>query len=647
MGTPSVSDDERLRRKNMVESVLRDGYPPMGVQGKKGSCVSEAAKRLGVPRGTINSWLIAEEGLKATSQKNFVPDWSLYVADPMVVSKKVDRPTPTVDDRIRERRLEQEIASLKKREKDLLDQVITLQDVRGTIMNLADALEAPAIIQPAPGSKRGGKRTAILHISDVHCGESVDLYEMDGLNSYSGEICKARMHRLFQKTASLLTEHWSGDPVEEIVICLGGDMIDGNLREESRRGGAMPVVESAKLISELTAGGIKFLHEEVRVPIRVYTSPGNHGRLSLKPHVNEGAIDNWDMMISWSIEKILGKQDWVKFYYTGSGEALYNVYGWWFLLQHGHEGVGGTGGLYGPVYKQVRGMYRTHQSYGRRGRGFHYVLEGHNHTSVKIPFGFANGSVVGYSPYSARALKADPSPASQNLLTVEERLGVIAWNELFLGVPEEGTLYEPPRDRGRPSWQAGDACAGWRRPLMMIGLTGARNVGKSTVANMLVESFGFRRIHAFDGGKAATVAYFIHLGATSIEANEMVYGSLKDLSSDILPGRASPRFFMEKFGRFMGTTLGPDWTLGAEISRHRRADPSSKLIAESLVYESDLFRSAGGIIVRVERPGHVGPVGCESDSFQAGIVEDHRLINGGSLTELRKAVSDLVHKVER
>lgn len=351
---------------------------------------------------------------------------------------------PTVDDRIRERRLEQEVAALKRRERDLLDQVITLQDVRGTIMNLADALEAPAIILPAPGSKKGGKRTAILHISDVHCGESVDLYEMDGLNSYSGAICKARMNRLFQKTASLLTEHWSGDPVEEIVICLGGDMIDGNLREESRRGGAMPVVESAKLVSELTAGGIKFLHEQVGVPIRVYTSPGNHGRLSLKPHVNEGAIDNWDMMISWSIEKILGKQDWVKFYYTGSGEALYNVYGWWFLLQHGHEGVGGSGGLYGPVYKQVRGMYRTHQSYGRRGRGFHYVLEGHNHTSVKIPFGFANGSVVGYSPYSARALKADPSPASQNLLTVEERLGVIAWNELFLGAPEEGTLYEPP-----------------------------------------------------------------------------------------------------------------------------------------------------------------------------------------------------------
>lgn len=181
----------------------------------------------------------------------------------------------------------------------------------------------------------------------------------------------------------------------------------------------------------------------------------------------------------------------------------------------------------------------------------------------------------------------------------------------------------------------------------MIGLTGARNVGKSTVANMLVESFGFSRVHAFDGGKAATVAYFVHLGATSTEANEMVYGSLKDTPSDLLPGSATPRFFMEKFGRFMGTTLGADWTLGTEIGRHQRANPSVKLVAESLVYEADCLRAAGGVIVRVERPGHVGPAGCESDAFQAAIVEDHKLINGGDLDQLRKAVDSLVRELAR
>jgi hypothetical protein len=369
-------------------------------------------------------------------------------------------PPPSVDDHVRERRLEREVADLKADRKKLLDRIIAAEDLRATVFDLARAIEAPAVIAPASGDRRGGRRSAILHVSDVHCGEAVDLHEMDGLNSYSLDICRARLERLFQTTASLLTDHWKGDPVDEIVVCLGGDMIDGNLREESRRGGALPVVPSVKMVSEMTAGGLAFLRAAVGVPIRVYTSPGNHSRLTPKPHVAEGAIDNLDMLVSWGIEKMLAGDPGVRFYYTGSGEALFNVYGWKFLLQHGHEGAGGTGGLYGPIYKQVRGMYRSHVSYARRGRGFHFVLQGHDHTASKIPFGFANGSVVGYNPYAMRALKADPAPASQNLLVVEEKRGVITYQEIFLGAPDEGSLYVPPTiDLAGVAMQGGEVSA--------------------------------------------------------------------------------------------------------------------------------------------------------------------------------------------
>lgn len=418
--------------------LVRDGYAAPGQRVAVGeiNATSALADELGMKRDTCQKHVLK---MRKAGLDIF---WG--------GGKAPKKPEVTVDSRIRERRLEQEIAALKKRERVLLDQVISLQDARATIFGLVDSLGDPIKIVPYASDTKGGRRRAILHISDVHGGEYVSLDEMDGLNSYDGNICRARMQRLFQKAASLLTDHWSGNPVEEIVVCLGGDMIDGNLREESRRGGALPVVESAKMVSEILAGGILYLRERVGAPIRVYTSPGNHGRLTPKPHANEGAIDNWDMMISWSVEKIIGSHDWIRFYYTGSGEALFSVLGWWFLLQHGHEGVGGTGGLYGPVYKQVRGMYKTHQSYGRRGRGFHYVLQGHDHTSVKIPFGFGNGSVVGFNPYAARMLKADPAPASQNLLIVERKLGVISWHELFLGAPEEGSLYLPPEiDEGR------------------------------------------------------------------------------------------------------------------------------------------------------------------------------------------------------
>ncbi len=435
----TISDANLKALAEAVRDAILAGHCPPGVTAGTGrrSAVQVAGETLRLTRNQRAHRMrtVLQRGLDAT-WKDAAAAWS----SPSAVAVE----PPSVDDRVRERRLERQVADMKAERQQLVDRIIAAEDLRETVFGLAAALEAPAVIRPMAGAKRGGKRSAILHISDVHCGEAIDLHEMDGLNSYDLGICRARMERLFQKTASLLTEHWKGDPPEEIVIGLGGDMIDGNLRAESRRGGAMPVTESVKAVSEICAGGVAFLRKAVGAPVRIYTSPGNHSRLTEKPHVVEGGIDNLDVLVSWGMEKMLAGDPGIAFYYTGSGEALFNVYGWKFLLRHGHEGAAGTGGLYGAAYKQVRGMYRAHVSYARRGRGFHFVLQGHDHTPSKLPFGYANGSVAGYNPYAMRKLLADPIPASQNLLIVEERHGVIGLQELFLGHPDEGSLYVPP-----------------------------------------------------------------------------------------------------------------------------------------------------------------------------------------------------------
>lgn len=175
---------------------------------------------------------------------------------------------------------------------------------------------------------------------------------------------------------------------------------------------------------------------------------------------------------------------------------------------------------------------------------------------------------------------------------------------------------------------------------LMIGLTGRRNVGKTTVADALVEACGFVRVHAFDGGKEAAFAYFRHCGADTATAARMIWGDLKDRPSDLLPGAVAPRHFLEKFGRFMGQEMGVDWTLGLEVARARRA--GKPIVVESLVYEADWFRRQGGIVVRVERPGHQGPVGCESDAVQATIEADHVLVNDGDIASLCQPAIDLV-----
>jgi len=172
----------------------------------------------------------------------------------------------------------------------------------------------------------------------------------------------------------------------------------------------------------------------------------------------------------------------------------------------------------------------------------------------------------------------------------------------------------------------------------VIGLTGRRHVGKSTAADHLVEVFGFARVHPLEGGKVAAIAYFEHLGAPACEARRMVYGDLRDVPSPYLPGNALPRTFLEKFGHFMGVDMGSDWTLGSELARVWRDNPGRPVVVESVVYEAQAILAAGGVIVRIARPGHDGPAGIRSDRAEAAVDAAATIINNGDLPKLRASI---------
>lgn len=172
----------------------------------------------------------------------------------------------------------------------------------------------------------------------------------------------------------------------------------------------------------------------------------------------------------------------------------------------------------------------------------------------------------------------------------------------------------------------------------IIGLTGHRGVGKTEVAKALQEH-GYVDAHPIEGGKRMAVAFYEYLGIDPETSHRMAYGDLKDTPHPALPGGVDSRYFLERLGHFL-FKLGPEWTIGAELSRQKRMG-ADKIVVSSVCYEEPVVRRAGGTIVKVVRPGHKGPVGDKTDKAVESIVPDITLVNDGNIERLHKKAAAL------
>lgn len=451
MGKSPVAGNDPLRIKaqreiKAVEDALRLGHPPTSIVGShERSALRTAAEAFGVNRWSLEK-RVGRPGFVGRYQKEYglVPDWSLY---------QPDEPTPVAIDAIEKRRLIDEITRLRNEHKDLQRRLIAAEEWRSSILGLsADPIKPRLVIPSQRKSSRNG-RSVVLHLSDIHYGETISSDEMDGANRYDIAIAKLRMGRFFGNAANLMTKHWHGPPPEEIVFCLGGDLISGAIHPELAETNEASVPRTVREVGELIAGGIETLRHEVKTPIRVYSVPGNHGRMTVKPQSKGRAASSLDLLATDFAEAGLRGVKGVTFYRTMSPDAYFSIYGWHFLLTHGDTmGGRGTGtGFIGPIAAISKGHRKLVDTSWRAGRPIHYVLTGHYHTTAKTSFGWSNGSVCGYGEY-ARDLRADPEVARQNMLTIHPEHGVINEQPLYLGHQTEGSLYAGPASVIRPQW---------------------------------------------------------------------------------------------------------------------------------------------------------------------------------------------------
>ena len=402
----------------------------------------KAAQRLGISRGCF------QDRMRQARRRG------LIAAAPLVTKTtlEISEPPPRLDE-VERHRYVAEIASLRANEKTLLKRLAAAEDHRSSILGL-EAKPAEPIVKPrrARPSKHS-HQAVVLHLSDLHVGEVVNREEVMGVNEYSLEISQKRIERLFHATSVLCTSAWPASDAAPVKVCvlLGGDLISGHgLHPEHAETDAGTAYQQTKWAAEFIAAGVLRLHLDLKerfgkaVPIELISVVGNHGRDTFgKPRTKLVSIQSYDTLVSDFVEAALKQHPTITHYRPRGFDAYFDAVGWPLLLTHGDRmGAGGGTGFIGPAATIIKGHRKIIDTEHRQRRPVYKVFSGHFHTTCVTPFGFGNGSGIGYGEF-AKSLRADPEPAQQNLVVFHERIGFLRWHPIAMGEPSEGSIYQP------------------------------------------------------------------------------------------------------------------------------------------------------------------------------------------------------------
>lgn len=175
----------------------------------------------------------------------------------------------------------------------------------------------------------------------------------------------------------------------------------------------------------------------------------------------------------------------------------------------------------------------------------------------------------------------------------------------------------------------------------VIGLCGLAGAGKTTAARWLVDQHGYHRIAFADPLKAMARAF-------GLTAREMA-GDLKETPLPHLCGK-SPRQFMQLLGTEFGRELiGPAIWVNrwAALAEQHTLIEGGPVVADDVRFpnEADAIRAAGGILVRIERPGAGSATGAGHASERQPIAPDHVIDNVGDERALHAMLDHLLRSL--
>ncbi len=270
--------------------------------------------------------------------------------------------------------------------------------------------------------------------SDFHYGEVVDLEQTNGMNKYNAKIAQKRIQTLVDTTIDLSFNHMGRAKAEYpgIVVCLGGDMVGGDIHEELLATNDRTTHQSVNDLTDLLAAAIEQMASKfgkVFVPGVV----GNHGRSTKKMMMKNRVFTNYDWSIYTNLERYFRKEKHIIVSPSNQADYLFSVFGHRYLLTHGDSlGVKGGDGIIGALGPIMRGSLKVRSSNAEMGRDFDTLVIGHWHQYVTLPGLIVNNALKGFDEYAFLQLRAKPSRPSQALWFTHPEHGITAHWQVYL-----------------------------------------------------------------------------------------------------------------------------------------------------------------------------------------------------------------------
>jgi predicted phosphodiesterase len=219
------------------------------------------------------------------------------------------------------------------------------------------------------------------------------------------------------------------------VIAVLGDMITGNIHEDLAMTNDGPVMWSVNEVENQLIGLIKSWKKKFK-KIAVICVPGNHGRNTVKPRINNKVYESYEWLIYCHIEQYFRNDPDVSVYVPNEVDAHFSIYGHRIMATHGDTlGVKGGDGLIGALGPIARGAMKIGAQQRQVGRDFDTLLIGHYH--FYMPRGDAtpvlmSSALMGYNTYAHLQLRVRASRPSQALSFIHHKHGFTAQWPMYL-----------------------------------------------------------------------------------------------------------------------------------------------------------------------------------------------------------------------